>query len=593
MTQAEANQTVHDVVIIGSGAGGGTVTKVLTDLGISVLLMEAGPMLAMSDLKEHMWPYQAPNRGTGPHAEAYSGRATGFSYSATFGGAQLEGEPYTVAPGSDFSWFRSRILGGRTNHYGRVTLRFADYDFKPYQRDGLGVDWPISYEDLSPYYDKAETFIGVTGSVERIRSAPDGIFQPPAPMKAHEVLIKHSCEKLGIPCVPSRQAVITTPKNGRPACHYCGQCGRGCMTASNYAASYVQIFPAMRTGRVQVLANAMARELITDAAGKVSAVSYIDKTTGTERQVRCRTVVLAASACESARLLLNSKSAQHPQGLANGSGKVGHYLMDTVGSSLSGHIPALVGMPHYNSDGYGGHIYIPWWLWDKKDLGFPRGYHVEIGGGFGMPGIGSYQGVVNTAEGYGLSLKKAIRDEYGTSVSFSGRGEMIPNEQSYCEIDPQVVDRWGIPVLRFHWAWSDHELKQVVHMQDTFRAIIEGMGGRVNVTPAVQGRGRAAGPAGSAAPAAPQAAAAAPVAPRPPISRGGAIIHEVGTVRMGTDPQTSVLNRFCQAHDVKNLFVADAGPFVGNPDKNPTHTIIALAWRTAEYLAEEMRKGNV
>jgi choline dehydrogenase-like flavoprotein len=165
---------------------------------------------------------------------------------------------------------------------------------------------------------------------------------------------------------------------------------------------------------------------------------------------------------------------------------------------------------------------------------------------------------------------------------------MIPNEQSYCEIDPQVVDRWGIPVLRFHWAWSDHELKQVVHMQQTFRSIIEGMGGRVNTAPAAQGRGRAAGPAGSAT-----QAAADPVAPRPPISRGGAIIHEVGTIRMGNDPQTSVLNRFCQAHDVKNLFVADAGPFVGNPDKNPTHTIIALAWRTAEYLAEEMRKRNV
>jgi choline dehydrogenase-like flavoprotein len=323
----------------------------------------------------------------------------------------------------------------------------------------------------------------------------------------------------------------------------------------------------MKTGRVQVIAEAMARELLTDGTGKVTAVSYIDKRSGAERRVRCRTVVLAASACESARLLLNSTSSRHPQGLANSSGKVGRYLMDTVGSGASAFIPALSGMPRYNSDGYGSHLYVPWWNWDNKGLNFPRGYHIEVGGGYGMPSVGSFQGTVNRVEGYGLSLKRAIREGYGATVGLAGRGEMIPNEGSYCEIDPDRRDRWGIPVLRFHWAWTDHELNQVRHMQETFRAILETMGGRLLGDP--------------------------PSNDRPPISRGGAIIHEVGTVRMGHDPQTSVLNRFCQAHDVKNLFVADGAPFVSNPDKNPTHTIIALAWRTAEYLAEEMRKGNV
>jgi choline dehydrogenase-like flavoprotein len=289
--------------------------------------------------------------------------------------------------------------------------------------------------------------------------------------------------------------------------------------------------------------------------------------------------VLAASACESARLLLNSKSPRHPAGLANSSGVVGRYLTDTVGTGLSGHIPALEGLPHYNSDGYGTHMYIPWWLWDKqKDLGFPRGYHVELGGGFGMPAVGSFQATCQRHEGYGLGLKKAIRDDYGTSASFSGRGEMIPNENSYCEIDPQMVDRWGIPVLRFHWEWSEHELKQAEHQVRTFAEIIQAMGG--TVTGARRGGAVAGGGAGGAA-------------GRQVISRGGAIIHEIGTVRMGADPKTSVLNRHCQAHEVKNLFVADGGPFVSNPDKNPTLTIIALAWRTAEYLAEEMRKGNV
>ncbi len=594
MTQP-AGSTVHDVVVIGSGAGGGTMTKVLADLGISVLLLEAGPMLSMGDLKEHMLPYHVPHRGAGARGQAYTGGSTGFSYSATFGGAQLEGEPYTVAPGSDFSWFRSRILGGRTNHYGRITLRFADYDFRPRSTDGLGTDWPITYDDLAPYYDKAETFIGVTGTVEKIRSAPDGIFQTPAALRAHEVLVQRSCAKLDIRAIPGRQAVITRATNGRPACHYCGQCSRGCMTASNYASSYVQIFPAMKTGKVQIIANAMARELITDDSGKVTAVSYIDKTSGSERQVRCRTVVLSASACESARLLLNSKSSRHPQGLANSSGTVGRYLTDTVGSSLGAFVPALVGMPRYNSDGYGTHLYVPWFGLEKqKALGFPRGYHIEVGGGYGMPGIGAFNGIVNRHEGYGVKMKQAIRDEYGTTVSLSGRGEMIPNEKSFCEIDPEVKDRWGIPVLRFHWEWSDHELNQVRHMQETFRAILEGMGGQIAANTGGGRGGRGGVPTTTASPAAAGATPPAPLAQaRPPISRGGGIIHEVGTVRMGNDPKSSPLNKYCQAHEVRNLFVADGAPFVSNPDKNPTHTIVALAWRTAEYLAEELRKGNV
>ncbi len=214
-------------------------------------------------------------------------------------------------------------------------------------------------------------------------------------------------------------------------------------------------------------------------------------------------------------------------------------------------------------------------------------------------------------------MKQAIRDEYGTSVGLSGRGEMIPNEDSYCEIDPAVKDKFGIPVLRFHWKWSDHELNQVRHMQQTFRAILEGMGGQIAAggrggranqaanPPAATGQ-RAGGQAPQTGQAGPQTgqvnapagqpstmAQQAPANGGVPISRGGAIIHEVGTVRMGDDPRTSPLNKYCQAHEVRNLFVADAAPFVSNADKNPTHTIVALAWRTAEYLAEELRKGNV
>ena len=518
-----------------------------------------------------MWPYQVSHRGIGEGGQGYFGPTPwDFGYfTASFGGWKLAGEPYTVAEGSKFSWFRSRVVGGRTNHYGRISLRFADYDFAPYSRDGLGTDWPITYDDIAPYYDKAERFIGVTGSKEGIRSAPDGIFQPCPPPRVPEMLFQRAAKKLNIPCIPSRLAVITQPTNGRPACHYCGQCGRGCISSSNYSSSQVQIFPAMKTGRVKLFTNAMARELITDSSGKVSAVSYIDKATRTERQIRCRTVVVACGACESARLLLNSKSAAHPNGVANGSGHVGRNLTDSVGYGLDAHIPALDGVPRHNSDGMGGmHLYVPWWLWDSKNKEFPRGYHIEIGGGFDMPGIGSFHGDCYRHEGYGKDLKASIRNEYGAWFGMAGRGEQIPNENTFCELDPDVVDQYGIPVLRFHFKWTDQELKQAQHMHDTFQSLLETMGGKVTKT-------RPNFMAGDG------------------ISEGGEIIHELGTVRMGSDPAKSVLNKYCQAHEVKNLFVADAAPFVSNPDKNPTLTIIALAWRTAEYLAEEMRKGNV
>jgi choline dehydrogenase-like flavoprotein len=561
---------VYDVVVIGSGAGGGTVVQVLTKMGVSVALLEAGRNLnPAKDFKEHQWPHQVSHRGAGEKAELYFGRQQWGYFNAPNGYWDIEGEPYTVAPGSQFRWFRSRIVGGRTNHYGRITLRFADYDFRPYSTDGLGDDWPITYEDVAPYYDKAERFIGVCGSKEGIRSAPDGEFLPPPPPRAHELLIQRAARKAGIPCIPSRMSILTKPHNGRPACHYCAQCGRGCLTASNYSSSQIQIFPALKTGKLTLIPNAMARELLTDANGKVRAVSYVDTTTRQEREIRCRTVVLAASACESARLLLNSKSSRHANGLANSSGVVGRYLTDSVGYGLTGHIPALEGLPRYDSDGYsGGHVYVPWWLWDKKNKDFPRGYHIEIGGGYGMPQIGTFHGACRRHEGYGEALKKNIIREYGTTVGFSGRGEMIPNEHSYCDIDPNVVDRFGIPVLRFHFKWSEHEVKQAKHMHVTFRELVESMGGTIM---GLRNPEREEGG----------------------ISVPGTIIHELGTIRMGNDPRKSALNAYCQAHDVKNLFVADAAPFVSNPDKNPTLTINALAWRTSEYMAEELRKGNI
>jgi len=329
------------------------------------------------------------------------------------------------------------------------------------------------------------------------------------------------------------------------------------------------IFPAMKTGRLTVLSGAMARELLVDGSGKVTGVSYVDKATRTEKQIRCKSVVVAASACESARLLLNSKSPKFPNGLANGSGQVGRNLTDTVGHAVVGQVPALEGTPRHNSDGIGGmHVYVPWWELEKKNKEFPRGYHIEISGGFGMPQIGSFRGIAAKAEGYGPKLKAEINRYYGSTVSFAGRGEMIPNEHSFCDIDPVQVDQWGIPVLRFHFKWSEYELKMVRHMHNTFKDIIEAMGGRVTSPDLPADLNHA-------------------------ISVGGEIIHEAGTCRMGDNPQNSVLNKWSQAHEVPNLLVVDAAPFNGNPDKNVTLSIVANAWRASEHLAEEIKKGNV
>ncbi len=569
MPQVIRSPKVYDVCIIGSGAAGGTAAKILTEGGLNVVMLEAGPPLDPArDYKEHFWPYDLEHRGAG-----VGGKLRGLlntEFLAPNGAWEIDGEPYISAPGSTFRWFRSRIVGGRTNHWGRIALRLAPVDFKSRSTDGIGDDWPITYQEIAPYYDKVESYIGVFGTKENIASAPDGVFLPPPKPRCTEILVKKTCDQLGILCVPSRMAILTKALNGRPACHYCAQCGRGCITGSNFSSSQVMIPPAQKTGRFTLITNAMAREIIAGKDGKAESVSYIDKSTRTEKRVNARAFIVAASACESARLLLNSRSSLFPDGLANSSGVVGRYLTDSVGSSGTGYFPQLEKMPPHNHDGIGGmHMYIPWWKFDRKNE-FLRGYHIEFYGGRFMPGVGDFDDLCEQYEGYGASLKQKCRAMYGTVIGFGGRGEMIPNERSYCEIDPDLVDQWGIPVLRFHWQWGDNEIRMARDMQETFRSIIATAGGTYLTKANPEGGSRPYG-----------------------ITDGGVIIHELCTVRMGNNPKTSALNRYCQAHDVKNLFVTDGACFVTNPDKNPTLTILALSWRASEYLLDQAKKGNL
>jgi choline dehydrogenase-like flavoprotein len=588
-------QEEYDAIVVGSGAAGGMCALILAVHGVKVLMLEAGRHYdPLTETPMFQLPDEAPLRGAGTPEKPF-----GFYDATVDGGWRVPGEPYSSAEGTGFRWWRARMLGGRTNHWGRISLRMGPYDFKPRSRDGLGFDWPMTYEDLAPYYDKTEALIGVYGSNEGLENTPDsspGVLLPPPAPRVHELLTQKVCgEELGIPVIPAHlailserqdhegwparlfpgnplaQRVVAESMRSRAACLWATPCGRGCSIKANFQSPTVMLPPALATGNLQVRTDAMVREVTVDARGRANGVHFIDKRTRLDEHVRGRVVILAASACESARIMLNSRSGLFPDGIGNGTGLVGKYVMDTVGAGVGGQIPALENMPPHNQDGASAmHLYMPWWLYGERaggSLDFARGYHIEFGGGRGMPGPGIFGGLERfTGGAYGLRFKEEARRFYGSFLWFDGRGEMIPNEDCYCEVDPDGVDQWGIPTLRFHWKWSRHELNQARHMQHTFRDIIQALGG--TVTSPVHDDGARA------------------------IAAPGQIIHEVGGAIMGSDPTRSVLNQYCQSWEVPNLFVTDGAAFVSNADKNPTLSIMAIAWRASDYIVGEMSRGS-
>lgn len=561
-----------DVIIVGSGAGGGMAAYELTRRGLKVLMLEAGRNYdPLTETPMFETPDKAPLRG-----EPTPDKPFGY-YDATIdGGWEVPGEPYTVAEGSEpFKWWRARMLGGRTNHWGRISLRFGPYDFKPYGRDGLGVDWPVDYDEIAPWYDRVEQLIGVCGGpaqgLENIPDSPPGVLQPAPPPKPYELLVSRAFASMGIPSAPVRAAILTRPLNGRSACFYATSCIRGCAIRANFQSPTVLLPPALATGNLAIRTDAMVYQVDLDRTGKASGVSFVDRRTGAHHTVRGRAVVLSAGAGETARILLNSKSSQFPNGIGNDRGLVGRYLMDTVGTKVTAQIPALEGMPVTNDDGMSIlHTYIPWWghaAQSRGELDFPRGYHIEMGGGRAMPGMALAEWLDDGTGARGPALRATMRRRYGSVIRMSSRGEMVPNDDSFCDIDPGVKDRFGIPVLRFHWKWGEHEIRQATHSMTTFAEVVDRMGGRF-VTP-IDRDGRKA------------------------ISKGGEIIHEVGTARMGASERTSVVDGFGRSWAVRNLFVADGAVMASSPDKNPTLSILALSWRTSANLADLAARGEL
>src|ERR1700691_1183418 len=413
---SKTQKSGYDVIGGGSGAAGGQSTYALCMDGAKVLMLEAGRKYSPeTETPMFQTPDLAPLGAVSTPEKPF-----GFYDATVDGGWDVPGEPYVRASEEDagrFEWWRARMLGGRTNHWGRISLRNGPYDFKPHARDGLGFDWPLGYGDVAPYYDKVELLIGVYGSNEGLENTPNsppGCLLPPPKPLVSDLLIAQRAKRLGVPVIPGHRAVLTQPLDfrgsparlhpgnataqrilaedmrNRSACLWATSCGRGCAVRANYQSSTVHLPPALTSGNLDITTDAMVYEVTVGRDGRANGVSYVDRTTGRHQHAAARVVILAASACETVRILLNSKSAQFPQGLANSSGRVGRYLMDTVGSTVTGQIPLLESLPPLNEDAAGGdQVYVPWWLYREQlagKLGFARGYHIEYGGGKRMPG---------------------------------------------------------------------------------------------------------------------------------------------------------------------------------------------------------------
>ncbi|MDB4309131.1 GMC family oxidoreductase [Porticoccaceae bacterium] len=570
-------KNIHEVIVVGSGAGGGMVAHNLTQAGVNVVMLEAGRKYnPRTETNMFGLPSQSPLRG-----ERTPDKQGGF-YDATIGGGEIPGEPYTKGDGNGQYWWRARMLGGRTNHWGRKTPRYGPDDFKTYTNTGREIDWPISYEDIAPYYDRVDALIGVFGANETEAQhnapvTPNHIRQSPPEPKITELVFAKACGELGIKTRAAETAILTKPLGDRAACFYATDCSRGCSTGAGFDSVLGFINPALKTGRLDIIADAMVSKVLMDKQNKKAiGVRYIDKTTGDSKDIFARVIILAASTMATSRILLNSNNKKSPRGLANSSGLVGKYLADTSGAFLILQIPALENLPAQNEDGvYEHHLYAPWWLHgkskEKAGADFSGGYQTTIKNHrSGLPTMGKLATISSLKKGlYGKRLKQHMRYYYGTTAILYCLGAVSLNENCKLTIDPKVKDQWGIPVPKVDWTSSHEDYQRLLHMYESLHKIAQQMGAIVISDPSValKQAGKITDPVGA--------------------------VHETGGCRMGANPKTSVLNPWSQSWDVPNLYVADGAPFVTHPEKNPTLTIMALALRASDNIIKRLKENSL
>lgn len=559
----DTSKQSFDVIVVGSGASGGWACKRLAEAGLKVALLEAGRPQSNSNFTEHKPLFDLKYRDLASSIiKKTRPIQTGFDicteYNYEWFCNDLD-EPYSTPDDKPFHWLgRLRMTGGRTNVWGRVSLRFSDFDFQAANHDGHGENWPIRYKDIEPYYDLVEDYVGICGQAEGLSHLPDSKFQPPMPLTCQEAQLRNRAkQKLGWTVTPARSANLTRPLKGRAACHYCGPCERGCQSRSYFNAAFTTVADAVKSGNCMLISNAMAYKVLMEQDGKKArGVLYVDRNTKEQHEVSARAVVLCAQAQESVRILLNSATPQHPGGLGNSSGALGHYFTAHIRSAGgSGEMPSFDAKPTLGGPHRPLGFYVPRFR-NLKDgpqsKSFVRGYGFE----------GDTQIDFNwLAGGFGEAYKKSLREPQ-TQLSVTGFGEVLPRWDNFVEIDKNKADRFGIPVLRIHMSNGPNETAMIKDIAASAGELLEAGGAKNVHTYADPPRGRWA-------------------------------VHEAGIARMGNDPKKSVLSQFQQTHDVKNLFVMDAAGFPSNPCQNPTLTIMALCVRSCDYLMDEMKKGNV
>lgn len=547
--QVQNSAQVEDVVVIGSGAAGGMAAWNLTRQGVNVVMLDAGRKFNRSEFWTHVKPWEFQQRLDAGQKPPQIRLDT-------------DEQPYMVPLGKDFELVRVWGRGGKTNIWGRVSLRYSDLDFQGPALDGWEIPWPIRYADVSPYYDKVEQLIGVCGGDDDQDSLPGSkYYLPPPPLRCGEHVIKRAAKSIGIDTVPVRRAVLTKDYNGHPKCHFCGACGSGCDVGAFFNSSDYLIEPAFKTGKLRVVDNAVAARILVDDAGLANGVQYFDRHSKAERRIMAKRVVLAASCVDSTRILLNSTSEKYPNGIGNSSDVVGRYLSEQIRIHIRGFAPELMNTKVHNDDGIGGeHIYMP--RFNHRD-GRKRDYIRGFGCQFWYTGAQTDLGYAKTLPGFGADYKKSVKARYPAMLALHPFGETIPKRDNRITTLGSPLDRYGVPIARIDYSIGENERRMARDMYDTMLEIMHAAKAEIVSTDKGQ------------------------------LDSNGSAIHEHGTCRMGDDPKRSALNKFNQMHDVKNLFVVDGSAFTTASEKNPTLTILALAWRATDYMAEEMKRGNI